>query len=148
MVVRAWCGFFRSLQGLADSIGNSNIFREFFHVFFEFALKFSTEICSPNRLFLPKSGFSEFVVSSGQFCCTICNWGKEFVPPLWRQHFFRIDSSRINFRCVHFSNSSMSATRISPFQIPPAINAYLRCIPGKTSLPNWWTLDWSLAEIG
>ena len=42
----------------------------------------------------------------------------------------------------------MFATRISPFQIPPASNAYPRNMPGKTFLPNWWSLDWSRAEIG
>ena len=38
------------------------------------ALKFSTEIFTPYRLFPPWSGFSEFVVSSEQISCTICHW--------------------------------------------------------------------------
>ena len=67
-----------------------------------FALNFSTKILTPYILFLSWSGFSEFVVSSWQFCCTICYWEcKLFSPPLWRQHFFRSDSSRMDFRCVH-----------------------------------------------
>ena len=47
-----------------------------------------------------------------------------------------------------FSSSSMSATKMSPFQIPSAYNAYPRNMPSKTCLPNWWILDKSLAEIG
>ena len=34
------------------------------------------------------------------------------------------------------SNSSMSATRMSPFQILPTFNGYPRNIPGKTFGPN------------
>ena len=33
--------------------------------------------------------------------------------------FFCIDSSGVDFRCVHLLHSSVSATRMSPFQIPP-----------------------------
>ena len=32
--------------------------------------------------------------------------------------------------------------------MPPTYNAYPRNIPGKTFLPNWWSLAWSLADIG
>ena len=46
------------------------------------------------------------------------------------------------------SNSLMSATMMSPFQIPPAYRAYPRNNPGKTFFPNWWILDWSFAELG
>ena len=42
----------------------------------------------------------------------------------------------------------MSATSMSPFQIPPAYKAYPRNNPGKTFFPNWWILDWSFAVIG
>ena len=42
----------------------------------------------------------------------------------------------------------MSATKMSPFQIHPAYKAYPRNNPGKTFFPNWWILDWSVAEIG
>ena len=47
-----------------------------------------------------------------------------------------------------FAKSSKSAIRIFPFQIPPAISSKPRKIPGKTVFPNWWSLDWSLADIG
>ena len=47
-----------------------------------------------------------------------------------------------------FSNSSTSATNMSPFQIPPAYKAYPRNNPGKTFFPTWWILDWSFAVIG
>ena len=46
------------------------------------------------------------------------------------------------------SNSSRSATSMSPFQILPAYRAYPRNNPGKTFFPNWWVLDWSFAVIG
>ena len=46
-----------------------------------------------------------------------------------------------------FSSSSMSATKISPSQIPSAYTAYPRNIPGNTFLPNWWSLCWSSAEM-
>ena len=46
------------------------------------------------------------------------------------------------------SNSSMSATNMSPFQVHPAYKAYPRNNPGKTFFPNWRILDWSFAEIG
>ena len=46
------------------------------------------------------------------------------------------------------SNSSMSATRMSPFQIPSAFNASPRNFTGKTFGPNWCNLDWSFTEIG
>ena len=47
-----------------------------------------------------------------------------------------------------FSSSSMSATKMSPFQSHTTHNAYPRNIPRKTFLPNWLVLDRSLAEIG
>ena len=48
-----------------------------------------------------------------------------------------------------FSNSSMSATRISPFQVPRAINAYPRNLAGY-NFPHQsgGVLDWSSEEIG
>ena len=46
------------------------------------------------------------------------------------------------------SNSSISATLLSPFQILSALNAYPKNIPGKTFGPNWCSRDMSLAEIG
>ena len=30
----------------------------------------------------------------------------------------------------------------------PSHNTYPRKIPGRTFLPNWWSLDWSFAERG
>ena len=45
------------------------------------------------------------------------------------------------------SNSSRSATNMSPFRIHPVYKVYPSNNPGKTFFPNWWTLDWSFAEI-
>ena len=51
---------------------------------FRFALKFLTQIFTFYRLFLSQSGFSEFMVSSQQFCCTSCNREYKYVSLLWR----------------------------------------------------------------
>ena len=42
----------------------------------------------------------------------------------------------------------MSATIMSPFQIPPADNTYPRNVLGKTFGPNWCNLERSFAEVG
>ena len=47
-----------------------------------------------------------------------------------------------------FSKSSMSATKMSPLQILHAYKTEPRNIPGETFLPNWWSLDRSLADTG
>ena len=56
-----------------------------------FTMKFSAEIFAPYGWFPPWSGFSEFVVSSWQFWCTIYKWEHEF-----NNFLFRDDSSKIN----------------------------------------------------
>ena len=65
-----------------------------------FALKFSSENFAPFGLFPSWSGFSEVVVSSWQFCCTICYWEYEFISFLSWKNCFRVDSSRLNFWCI------------------------------------------------
>ena len=84
-----------------------------------------------------------------EFYCTICDWENKnchlFIgvnTTFALSLFVWISGASI---C---SNSSMPATKMSPFQIPPACNAYPRNIPGKTFGPNWCRLDRSLAEIG
>ena len=115
---------------------------------FRFALKFSNEIFTPYRFSRLRSGFSEFVVSPWQFCCTICYWDLKYYPNCGvNTSFALVLRGRVSDASM-FSNSSMSATRISPFQILPAIDAYPKNISGNTFLPNWWCLDWSRAEIG
>ena len=104
---------------------------------FRFALKLSTEIFAPYKLFPLLSGFSEFVVSSSQVCCTIFCWEFQVFSPLWRQYTsFALFSSMINFRCVRvFLFLNICDQNIS-FPSSPAINAYPRNIAGKTFLPN------------
>ena len=75
---------------------------------FRFALKFISETFTPYSFFLPWNGFTEFVTSSQQSCCTICNWEYTFVS-LCHQYFFCVDSSRTNVWCIQFFNSSKSA---------------------------------------
>ena len=79
-------------------------------------VKFFTENLSLFGLFQSWSGFSEFVISSWQFCCAICYREYEFISFLCYPFFFRVDSSKINFWLVQ---SSKSAIRISPFPILP-----------------------------
>ena len=91
----------------------------------------------------PLGRFSEFVVSSWQFCCSICDWEHEVFT------FFDVNTSfALNLRAWISDASNFPAIKTSPFQIPCATNANSRNTPGKTFLPNWWNLDWSLAEIG
>ena len=59
--------------------------------------------------------------------------GNLFFSPLWRLYFFCIDSSWMDFRCVHLSNSSLSATIMSPFQIPLRSTHFRRIIQVKRS---------------
>ena len=63
----------------------------------------SPQIFNPHGRFRPYSGFSEFVVSSWQFCCTICFREYEILSLLSDQHFFRINSSRLNIWCIQLS---------------------------------------------
>ena len=65
-----------------------------------FTLKFSPEIFTPHDRFPPWTGFSEFVVSSWQFVCAICNLENEFIIFLPYQYFFCVHSSRKNFWCI------------------------------------------------
>ena len=45
--------------------------------------------------------------------------------------------------------SFMSATKIFPFQISPREPIHIQgTFQVKLSLPNWWSLDWSFAELG
>ena len=52
-----------------------------------FTLNFSTEIFTPCGRFPPWSGYSEFVISSWQFFCTICNRDLKFIIFLSDQFF-------------------------------------------------------------
>ena len=71
------------------------------------------------------------------------------VPFHGRWHFFCILSLRVWISDASTSSAfTMSATMMSPFQIPPACNACPRNMPGKTFGPNWCSRDRSLAAIG
>ena len=58
---------------------------------------------SPYGLIPPWSGFSEFVVSSWQFCCTICELENKFVFFLTDQYLLGVSSSRTNYWCISVS---------------------------------------------
>ena len=59
------------------------------------ALKFSSEIFTPYRLFAPQGGFSDSMTSSKQSCCSICDWGKKR-SPFSAECFFMAILSPIN----------------------------------------------------
>ena len=61
--------------------------------------------------------------------------GKWIVTSHWRQHFLCIDLRAWISDASICSNSSMSAINASPFQIPPACNAYTR----KKTWQDFWT---------
>ena len=76
---------------------------------------------SVQQLFLnviPSSG------RAGGSHCKVCG----------KYHLFRMESFRVDFRCVHRLQLLRSATSTSPFQIPPAYRAYSRNNPDKTFL--------------
>ena len=112
---------------------------------FRFSLKFSTEIFTRSGLFLwvgsrclfptilllhPRLGI--WILLPSELATLLLHW-------FFEDKFLRRQS---------FLVPSVSAIRMSPFQIPPAINACPRNISGKTFLPNWCVLDWSRIEIG
>ena len=113
-----------------------------------FALNFSTEIFTPYKLFHPQRGYSEFAVSSWQFCCAICNLEYEFIIFLSDQYFLRVDSSR-KFWCIQLfqifqvSYSNISFPNSLRDQLTPRKNYWKHFL-----LPNWWILDWSFVEVG
>ena len=71
-----------------------------------------------------------------------------FSPVLDVNIYFALSLRAWSSDASNCPRSSTSATRISLWQIPPAKYAYPKNIPGKTFLPNWWSLDWSFTEIG
>ena len=86
---------------------------------------------------------------SKRFCRAVCDWEHENVHTFCgvNTSFASMLRGWISDASI-FSKSSMSSTRMSPFQIPPAYRSYPRNNPGKTVFPNWWILDWSFAVLG
>ena len=80
----------KSFRASASSVGSVR-----------FVWKFPNGIFTPCDLFPPWSGFSEFVVSSPQFC----HKKNKFSIILSDPDFFRIQSSRIYIWCVQLSKS-------------------------------------------
>ena len=78
------------------------------------------ELHTPYKLFPPQSGFSQFVVSSSHFYCSICDWEYNVFTPLWYRYFFCIESSRISPRvqlqhfggCPHHSSHATYPWRL------------------------------------
>ena len=69
-----------------------------------------------NWAFPYRGGCSQFLISSNDPFAT----GKiKFFIFFGKSHLFCIESGGVDFRCVHVSSSSTSATIMSPFQIHP-----------------------------
>ena len=66
---------------------------------FRFTLKFPLEIFTPHGSFPPWSGFGirNLLLTTFLYHLLLA----KICSSLWRQHLFRIDSSRMDFRCVH-----------------------------------------------
>ena len=80
--------------------------------------------------------------------CSICDWEHESFTIFGVTISFELSLRARTSDESKFYSSSMSAAVVSPFQIPPTYNTDPRNIPGNTFAPNWWSLDWSLAQIG
>ena len=111
---------------------------------------------SKNFLFLSSfrtipdwGGWSQTSISSRDFDCSICDWEYEVSTFSWALTLpLRWAFGRGVLTRPTCSNSFMSVSGMSPFQIPPAYCAYPRNFPGKTFAPNWCSRDWSFTETG
>ena len=95
-----------------------------------------------------QGGCSQNLISFRYLNVSICDWEYNFV----HQFLGVITSFALGLLvwisdASIISNSSMSATIMSPFQTPSAYNTYPRNILGNTFFPNWWSLDGSFAEM-
>ena len=96
-------------------------------------------------VFLHQGGCSQFLISSNEFYQPSATGNMNFPFSLVNITSFALSLFAQISNASIVSSSSMSATIMSPFQIPPAYRAYPRNNPGKTFFPNWWILDWSFA---
>ena len=95
-----------------------------------------------------QSGCSQVLISSKGFDSSICDWKNKFSFFFGKYHLFRIESFRVDFRCVHRLQLLKVCNHCVTLPKSPTYNAYPRNNPGKTFFPNWWILDWSFAVIG
>ena len=103
---------------------------------------------SSNWPFPYRDGCSQFLISSRKFDSSIFAYKNKISIFFGKSHLLCIEFFRVDSDASIVSNSSRSATIMSPFQISSAYRAYPRNNPGKTFFPNWWILVWSFAEIG
>ena len=111
-------------------------------------LESSTEIFAPYRLFPPWSGFSEFVVSSWQFCCSICYWEYDvfslFVIPVLLSRWFFEDEFLMRPKCPILPDPQSVYLL---FKLHPrSMHTQERFLVKLSCQINWWSLDWSRAE--
>ena len=92
--------------------------------------------------------------SFGMYNLTLgCTWWRQmgkinFSPLIGVNTYFALSLSAWISDASVCSNSSMSATKMSPSPDSSACNAYPRNMPGKTLGPNWCSRGRSFAEIG
>ena len=75
--------------------------------------------------------------------------GKNKFSLFGKYHLFRIESFRVDFRCVHsFQLLKVCDQYVHPSKFSPRRERIRGTIPGKTFFPNSWIRDWSFAVIG
>ena len=95
-----------------------------------------------------QSGCSQVLISSRGFDSSICDWNNKF-SLFGKYHLFRIESFRVGFRCVHrFQLLNVYHQYVILPNPSPRTKRIQGNNPGKTFFPNWWILDWSVAEFG
>ena len=98
------------------------------------SLKVSSEIFTWCKLVPHESEFSDSMLSSVQLDCTICDWEYEIITTLRRKYVLCIASSSMDF--WH---------GLSKFT--PRTMHVRGTVQVKLSYKNWWSLDWSFAEM-
>ena len=71
-----------------------------------------------------------------------------FLSLLKNQDFFCVDASRVNLWNVHCLQFLQVRNHNISFPDATRDKCIPRKMPGKTCLPNWWSLDWSRIDIG
>ena len=95
-----------------------------------------------------QGGCSQVLISSRCFDSSICDWKNKF-SLFGKYHLFRIESVRVDFRCVHrlqllkVCNQYVTLPNSHRVQSVSKEQYQVRLV-----FPNWRILDWSFAEIG
>ena len=81
------------------------------------------------------------------FDSSICDWKNKF-SLFGKYHLFRIESFRVDFRCVHRFQLLKVCDQYVTLNHSPRTMRIRGTIQVKLSFPNWWMRDWSFAVFG